>query len=147
MILHMKRLFDLEGEQNEFSYEISPDELGERVYGMTLAAPFAVSGIAYNRAGIVHLDMKCAFTLSHVCDRCLAEFQREYVFEFSHICVRDRSNNDDFVVVKENALDLNDLAISDSLLQLPTKILCKEDCKGLCYVCGQNLNEGECDCS
>ncbi|MCD8187633.1 MAG: DUF177 domain-containing protein [Ruminococcus sp.] len=32
------------------------------------------------------------------------------------------------------------------LLQLPTKYLCKEDCKGLCMVCGCDLNESECDC-
>lgn len=147
MLLHMKQLFDLEGEREEFSYQISPEDLKERVFSRTFAAPFAVSGTAYNRAGVVHLDLKCEFVLSHVCDRCLAEFQREYVYEFSHICVRNSSTNDEYVVVQDNALDLNDLAISDSLLQLPTKILCKEDCKGLCCKCGQNLNEGECDCS
>ena len=30
---------------------------------------------------------------------------------------------------------------------LPTKVLCREDCKGLCPSCGKDLNEGECDCS
>ncbi|MBQ8120226.1 MAG: DUF177 domain-containing protein, partial [Ruminococcus sp.] len=41
----------------------------------------------------------------------------------------------------------NELAVSDLLLQLPTKILCKDDCKGLCYTCGHNLYEGECGCN
>ena len=81
------------------------------------------------------------------CDRCLSEFEREYSYEFSHICVRGHSDNDDYIIVEDNSLDLDETAISDSLLQLPTKILCREDCRGLCYVCGQNLNEGECDCS
>ena len=147
MILNMKRLFDVTDEQEEFSFEIGTDELKERVFSVTFASPLAVSGKAYNRAGIVNVELKCVFTLAHVCDRCLTEFEREYSYDFSHVCMRDQSSNDEHIIVRDNALDLNDLAISDSLLQLPTKILCREDCRGLCYVCGQNLNEGECNCS
>ncbi|MBR6873590.1 MAG: DUF177 domain-containing protein [Ruminococcus sp.] len=147
MILNMKQLFDVPGEEEPFSFEIAPDELKERVFSVTFAAPLAVSGKAYNRAGVVSVDLVCRFTLFHSCDRCLKEFEREYVYEFSHICMRDRSSNDEHIIVRDNALDLGELAISDSLLSLPTKILCKEDCRGLCYVCGQNLNEGECNCS
>jgi len=147
MILGMKQLFDIIGERESFDFEISPDELKERVFSVEFASPLAVKGEAYNRAGVVFLDLDCRFTLSHLCDRCLAEFDREYHFSFEHICVRGLSSNDEHIVVTDNSLDLNELAISDSLLQLPTKILCREDCRGLCYVCGQNLNEGECDCS
>ncbi len=147
MLLNMKQLFDVTGEEKEFSFEISRDELSERVFSASFATPLAVKGRAFNRAGIVQVEFTCCFTLSHVCDRCLKEFEREYSYEFSHVCVRDRSSNDEHIVVENNTLDLNDLAISDSLLQLPTKILCREDCRGLCYVCGQNLNDGECNCS
>ncbi|MBR6044650.1 MAG: DUF177 domain-containing protein [Ruminococcus sp.] len=147
MLLEMKQLFDNIGEHKDFDFEISPDELKERVFSVDFASPLAVKGQAYNRAGIVMVDMNCSFTLSHSCDRCLAEFDRGYSFDFSHICMRGQSSNDEHIIVEDNTLDLNELAISDSLLQLPTKILCREDCRGLCYVCGQNLNEGECDCS
>ena len=41
---------------------------------------------------------------------------------------------------------LNDIAVTDLLLQLPAKNLCREDCKGLCMVCGCDLNESECNC-
>ena len=147
MILNMKRLFDVVDEREDFSFEIPVDELKERVFSVDFASPLAVKGCAYNRAGIVSVDLSCTFMLAHVCDRCLSNFDREYSFDFSHICMRDKSSNDEHIIVKDNALDLNELAISDSLLQLPTKILCREDCRGLCYVCGQNLNEGECNCS
>ncbi|MBR3665607.1 MAG: DUF177 domain-containing protein [Ruminococcus sp.] len=147
MILDMKRLFDVVDLSEDFSFEVCTDVLKDRVFSYEFASPLAVKGRAYNRAGIVTVDLECRFTLSHCCDRCLAEFDRDYRFEFSHICVRDQSSNDEHVIVKDNALDLDELAISDSLLQLPTKILCREDCRGLCYVCGQNLNEGECNCS
>ena len=75
-------------------------------------------------------------------------FSREYVYDFEHTLVRSvQSDRDDYVVCENNTLDLDELAISDLLLQLPTKILCRDDCKGLCYVCGQDLNEGKCNCS
>ena len=147
MILEMKQLFDIPGERKEFSFEISPEELKERVFSYSFASPLAVKGEAFNRAGVVYVEFSCCFALSQVCDRCLAEFEREYRYEFSHICVRDSSTTDELIVVSDNALDLNELAVSDSLLELPTKILCREDCKGMCFVCGQNLNEGECSCS
>ena len=43
-------------------------------------------------------------------------------------------------------IDLDELVMSDLLLTLPMKHLCREDCKGLCAQCGKNLNEGDCGC-
>ena len=43
-------------------------------------------------------------------------------------------------------LDVDQLVRNEILIGWPTKILCGEDCKGICSVCGQNLNEGTCDC-
>ena len=42
--------------------------------------------------------------------------------------------------------DVDQLVYNELLVGWPTKILCSEDCKGICNVCGQNLNEGTCNC-
>ena len=39
-----------------------------------------------------------------------------------------------------------ELVNADILLELPTSVVCGEDCKGLCPICGHNLNEGDCGC-
>ena len=44
-------------------------------------------------------------------------------------------------------IDLTDLVREQILLDLPTQILCREDCKGLCQKCGANLNEVNCNCA
>ena len=148
MILQLKQLFDIDGEIRDFSFEISPDEINEAQFSAEFVTALSVCGQAQNRAGVVTVRFKCTFTLSHVCDRCLKEFDRGYSFEFSHILVQSaNTQNDEYIVCENNTLDVNELAISDLLLQLPTKILCREDCRGLCYVCGHDLNEGECNCS
>ena len=43
-------------------------------------------------------------------------------------------------------LDLDILIFDEVVPKLPSRVLCKEDCKGLCPVCGTNLNEKECGC-
>ena len=148
MILHLKQLFEIDGEVKNIDCKILPDEVYDVEISQALTGPVALKGKVENRAGVVTLTYSCAFSLSHVCDRCLKEFDREYDYEFEHILIQTpHSKNDEYIVCPDNTLDLNELAISDLLLQLPTKILCREDCRGLCYVCGQDLNEGECNCS
>lgn len=45
-----------------------------------------------------------------------------------------------------NEVDFDEMILENVRLNLPIKILCKEDCKGICTMCGKNLNFGSCDC-
>ncbi len=47
----------------------------------------------------------------------------------------------------KSGLLLEDVVREQVLLSLPGRTLCKEDCKGLCVHCGQNLNDGDCRCA
>ena len=138
MILQLREIFQIEGMHLPVDYTISPEELSE-VRGYTFAAPVSVQGEFSNRAGIVTLKYTVSCTLDAVCDRCLAELRRDYAYDFSHTVVPSLQSEDD-------SIDMNETAISDLLLMLPTKLLCREDCKGLCDICGCNLNETTCDC-
>ena len=147
MKIQLKQLFDIVGERKEINYEIPLEEL-KGYKAVSFKTPVSINGEVENRAGIVTLRFKLSFVLNHVCDRCLKRFEQEYDYDFEHTLVQNSKTDDNEHIVCENMiLDLNELAISDLLLQLPSKILCKEDCKGLCYICGQNLNESACECS
>ena len=149
MILQLREIFQIEGMHLPVSYEITPEELSE-VRGYTFAAPVAVSGEFYNRAGIVTLKYTVSCTLDVVCDRCLTELKRDYSYDFSHTVVPSLQSEGDiydtYLVAQHDSIDINETAISDLLLMLPTKMLCREDCKGLCDICGCNLNERTCNC-
>ena len=54
--------------------------------------------------------------------------------------------DEDLIVAPEERLDLDGLLTEDILLDMPSKFLCKPDCKGLCPVCGKNRNREECSC-
>ena len=148
MILRLKRLFDRVGDQQDICCDIPLEELGEYGGCKSIVTPISIKGRIQNRAGMVSLDYTGEFIVRHLCDRCLDEFDRGYRFEFEHILVRDESSLDDENVFycEGGSLDLNELAISDLLVELPTKVVCSDECLGLCSVCGKNLNRGDCGC-
>jgi len=51
-----------------------------------------------------------------------------------------------FTIDKNHILELNEAIRQYTLLVMPMKPLCREDCFGLCQKCGKNLNQGPCDC-
>ena len=91
-------------------------------------------------------------TIELVCDRCLEPVNRDFSLSFSHpisLDDKDAVHNEDMHeanYVDGYKLDVDRLLFNEILVGWPSKVLCKEDCKGLCNTCGQNLNEGTCDC-
>lgn len=147
MSIDLKQLFEIPGEKLvlDESLDLSQYELFG-TYPFYL--PIKVAGKIENKAGVVFLNMTVDLAMKVCCDRCLDEFERKYQYSFEHVLVpKLNTDNDEYVVAEDFQLDLEDLVLSDILLNLPSKLLCREDCKGLCSKCGQNLNEGSCDCT
>ncbi len=110
--------------------------------------PVRVTGAVTARAGVVQLSVRAAFEFHGQCDRCLTPFVRAYDLPLEHTLVTTLENeeNDDYILLEQEQLDLDALVQADMLLELPYKNLCREDCRGLCPMCGKNLNEGLCGC-
>lgn len=77
--------------------------------------------------------------LSLVCNRCLEKFEYELQVEIEEELLKEE-------VESIERINLIGILQENILLALPIKNLCSENCKGLCTVCGQNLNEEECNC-
>ncbi len=75
---------------------------------------------------------------SFTCDRCLAQAEADNVHEFAEEIEKSAAVDD--------VIDVTELLRDELLAGQPMKNLCKDDCKGLCPVCGANLNDGECGC-
>lgn len=78
------------------------------------------------------------------CDRCLTPVS----YSFSVLAERDLdlSEEEQPSFLEGKVLDVDGLVFHELLLHWPAKILCREDCKGICTVCGADLNQGECGC-
>lgn len=145
MKINLKQLFSIPGESKDIDYSIEADELKD-IKGCEFDSPVSVKGRIYNKAGVVYLTYSLDFVRLATCDRCLKELIKPYHFDCEHIVVPSVSgDNDEYIVADGESIELNEIAVTDLLLQLPTKTLCKEDCKGLCMVCGCDLNESVCE--
>jgi uncharacterized protein len=148
MQMNIKNVLNVPGISQDFSFCV-PEERLEQVHGYHFASPVKVEGRIENRAGVVTLIMHIAFSLLVICDRCLKETLRDFVFEQTHTVVRElhsENDADDYITARAESIDTAEIAVSDLLLALPYKMLCREDCKGLCPVCGCDRNETECNC-
>lgn len=147
MIIQLENIFRNDGEVLPVSHTM--DLSGEKVNeGYPFVSSVEVKGEIRNQTGIVSISAKASFTYESPCDRCAGIVKREMVIPVEHLLVSQLNdeNNDEYLVVKDMKLDLDELVTEDIFLNLPSKFLCKDDCKGLCSICGQNLNEGSCSC-
>jgi uncharacterized protein len=86
-----------------------------------------------------------------VCDRCLRDVDYTFDLSFENEVVSpdytgEVSGDESTEVMEGYHLNVDELVNNEILLNWPMKILCKEDCKGICKVCGKNLNDGDCGC-
>ena len=93
---------------------------------------------------------QCSLVIEIPCDRCLEPVATEFELNFTkNVDLSDEEQVDDLDeknYIDGYNLDVEKLLYNEILIGWPMKILCSEDCKGICNTCGQNLNEGTCDC-
>ncbi len=147
MIIELESIFNTEGLKVPFDYDLSLCELD--VAGLNpIKEPVKVAGSVENKAGIVTLTANAHLKYEAPCDRCADIVETVYDFPIKHTLVAalESGENDAFLEVPNLRLNLDELVEEDVNLALPSKYLCNENCKGLCYMCGENLNKNQCDC-
>lgn len=91
------------------------------------------------------------------CNRCLGRFRHPLKINFeeeflptvdvvSGAPLPSPEESSAFTIDERHSLDLTEAIRQYSLIAIPIKALCDKDCAGLCQNCGQNLNQGKCDC-
>ncbi len=106
------------------------------------------------RSGKIPVSIHVKSVGRFTCDRCDEEFDKEIDGECIVMFVKrdqplpDEMPGDDLrtFLPGQSELDVTTDVRDALLLSLPLKLLCSEDCKGLCPVCGINLNFEECTC-
>ena len=149
MLLELSKIIDCPGASVPFSTSV---DLSDLQYGQCypVSEPVLASGMVRNTAGVLVMTGEITTTIHGICDRCAADFDREVSFPIDVVLVTELSNEeneDEWVFPLEgDSADLEDIVRTVFVLNLDSKLLCKEDCKGLCCRCGKNLNDGPCSC-
>ena len=149
MLLDLTKIMDSPGATVPFSASL---DLSDLRYGTCcpVTEPVDAEGIIRNTAGVLMMTGMIRTCLHGICDRCAGEFTRDVETPINVVLVTelaDEDNEDEWVFPLEgDSADLEDIIRTVFVLNMDSKLLCKEDCKGLCHRCGKNLNESPCNC-
>ncbi len=151
MLLDMTPILSGATDKTEFDFSFVPakDGLLASVYAdVDFSDPIQVTGFVRNMAGYMVLSASVKLTYHTNCARCAEPVSSELEIAFEKdIASGDVSkDNDDYIFIEDKKLDLLAPVEEQLMLEMPSKTLCREDCRGLCQKCGKNLNEGPCTC-
>lgn len=148
MWLDLKDVIGIPGAKAPFECEISEDGLKAPAVTAFIEMPKAVGSVV-NTAGALTLTGEMTAKMSCLCDRCGRAFEKSRIFPLSLKLAADMEDDDDPEIfpVTGNGVDLDELLRTCFILDMDTKYLCSDNCKGLCGVCGKNLNDGPCSCA
>ena len=134
MFIELEPIFNNIGASVPFDYEMDMSD-EEFWAGKPFQKAVRVKGEAVNRAGIVCIEAQAT-----------VEVFTDIPVSHTLVTSLNDEENDELILVEDMHFELDPLVREDIFLTLPSKILCKEDCKGVCQFCGANLNEGQCSC-
>ena len=126
---------------------------------MTLDTP--VDGIYTVRrigSGEIEVAGKVSAGIADFCHRCGKQTPVKLVAEFSYECIVGSDEmstqheaecgeqDSNKLYLEEPVINIGDILREQILLAMPSNVLCRHTCKGLCHQCGENLNRGKCGC-
>ena len=147
MLLDLREIIGVSGGSVSFDYE--PD-LSDAAEGSVAAIkqPSRAAGSVTNRAGVLTFSAIVDAICVCVCARCLKEFEYPVHQQISQYLTEGGEDGDDpdSYLLQEDGIDADEIIVTEFILELDDKRMCREDCAGLCESCGADLNEGPCGC-
>ena len=147
MLLDVRKIINAPGERIAFQFDLdlSDVDFGGR---RPVQNPVVVAGDVRNVAGMLLLTFEASTVLKSVCDRCLKPFDQPKTVRYETMLAEELEDedSDEILLLEDGAVDLGELARTVFILEMDTKTLCSEDCKGICPGCGVDLNQGTCTC-
>ncbi len=150
MKLDLKPLLRGEVTRLPLNFPIEP----EAPDGVDFVGDVSVVGEITNRGGYMRLACEVDIPYHGACARCLSPVDGVFTMPFERTVVTEgtlseeqlEDNVDEYVVVEDGILDIDDAVREAIILTFPMRLLCDEECLGLCPMCGKPRREGECGC-
>ena len=153
MLIDLSEVMATVGRTKDTQVEIGMEKFSfcQGQYAFVKKEPVAVTLVCTGERKI-SISCKTQVSLSVPCSRCLEEVEVPFVidyereFDFSDTDQEAKELLEEAEYIQEHQLDVEALIAEELALQFPMQTLCREDCKGICSVCGTNLNTGTCEC-
>ena len=144
MIIDLKKLKRSGKQESEFFFLYEPQENLIELPDAKIAEPIKINGtISLTGEHSAYVEGQVDFRIQGSCTRCLSETEKGYFLDFGESV---EQNNPEGYELKNDMVDLSKIVDDLIMINSPITFLCKEDCKGICLDCGENLNESQCKC-
>lgn len=134
----------------DFEYALNDCDFSQK-YDIIEMTPLHFLGKVYRKDEEYYIDADFASVMIFRCNRCLSSFKKTVRGNLSSSILTnpnlDEEDEDIDLKVEGNILDLSSIIDEAIILAMPMKIICDEECKGLCTTCGEDLNKKICNCS
>ncbi len=150
MILNMGPILRGEITRMEIDYELTP----EPVFDVVFPENAHVQGVLTDDAGYMRLHLVATLPYRGACARCLTPVEGVFTLDFERTVAAEgtiseeqlEENIDSYVMIRDGKLDVDEPLREELLICFPMRLLCSEDCEGLCPKCGKPKREGDCGC-
>ena len=154
MQIHLSDITDSEGKHIQLQLELELDKISFQMGNYPILEKTPVE-LEITNTGNKVLELKGtgSVTAGIPCDRCLEQVAVKIPYEIEQKLDMKKSDTERVQDLDENDyltgmdLDVDRLVYLEVLMSWPLKVLCREDCKGICSRCGKNLNKGSCGCA
>ena|SRR3712207_3885827 len=151
MMLNVDSLSNKEMNYIDFSIVGENPQLDFGQGELRLTSPIRLEGRVERTGRNFLLKMKVAFDYIDNCARCLKEVDSSLEYDVVAYLMRDEYDEGEYedvdvFSVDSSEIDLLDIVNATLSSNLPLKVICSEDCKGICSGCGVNLNLQDCKC-
>ena len=148
MWLDLRKIIETPGASAAFEVTLDPEHLRDPAIAEFKLPPEA-RGEVVNTAGLLNLRGELTAEMTCVCDRCGTAFDRKKVLSLDVPLAADVSDeaSPEVFAIEGDGIDVSEIAETCFILDMEQKVLCREDCKGLCPICGKDLNAGPCGCA
>lgn len=140
--------------QMDFAVEAADLELSDVHF--TFPAPVQIFFAVHRCLQTFTIQGRVLGTIEGECARCLMSVSQPVEISMRLLLQRKQASEEELEAMEDEEfeildpgareVDLKDFIREEALLELPQRIYCREDCKGLCTQCGHDLNQGPCSC-
>ena len=149
MVVDVAPLLRGEVKKINIDYMLSPEQIASVSFDDA-----HVVGVLTDNSGYMRLKLQATLSYHGECARCLAPIDGVFSLDFERTVTTEGTIDeerleelvDEYVVLNGHELSIDDTLCEELILSFPQRLLCSEDCQGLCPKCGKPRSEGDCGC-
>lgn len=148
LFINLSKIVKSEGEVLDINKVFPKNAFYDFDSSIDFASDISLIGTITNMSSSLFLDATISFSANLLCDRCLSPITKKFDIKLQENLAKENSlsEDDDYIPYSNDKVLLLEVIYQAIFVEISQKQLCFDACKGLCSICGADLNEAPCNC-